>query len=175
MKPTFLCLLSSFLVIAWTSAGAQQGLETERQLNGSAQAITGDLITINNLYIRLYGIDAPEIGQTCWNRNGVAYDCGIGSRNVMTRFLRNRTIHCTIFSERADGAGIGTCSLDTESGVDLGRVMVRAGWAFSDRALSDRYERSESVAQAEQAGFWSGQAQRPHIWRNERLEERLSR
>lgn len=169
-------MLSALLaVLASSGVRAQQGLPSDLEVTGTAQAITGDLITINNLDIRLYGIDAPEIGQTCWNVRGVAYDCGIGARNMMTRILNDRTLHCVIFAERQDGAAIGTCRLDTEEGTDLGRVMVLIGWAFADRALSDRYDRSEGVAQADRAGVWSGRAQRPSIWRNERREEELER
>lgn len=169
-------LLAALLPAARSGpAEAQMGQAEIDEIVGEARAISGDTIEIGGDDLRLYGIDAPEMGQTCWNARGVPYDCGQASRNIMERLVTGRTLHCSTFDVRVDGTLIGTCRLDSADGMDLGRVMVRGGWAFSDRALSDRYENSEAMAQMAAAGFWSGRAQRPHHWRAEQLNDEMDR
>lgn len=157
------------------AAVAQMGQQEIGELIGPAQAQSGDLITVQGQDLRLYGIDAPDLGQTCWNARGTPYDCGQAARNIMERLVTGRTVYCATFDVRIDGTTLGTCRLDTPDGMDLGRVMVRGGWAFSDRAFSDRYESSEAMAQTAGAGFWVGRAQRPSHWRTEQANEAMDR
>ncbi|WP_457585948.1 thermonuclease family protein [Ensifer canadensis] len=49
------------------------------ELSGVASASDGDSLRLDGRRIRLEGIDAPEIGQTC-NRDGAEWDCGADAR-----------------------------------------------------------------------------------------------
>ncbi|HET8728120.1 MAG TPA: thermonuclease family protein [Alphaproteobacteria bacterium] len=136
-------------------------------LVGFAQALEGDLLTVNGVLVRLYALDAPELGQFCSTRDGRPYDCGLAARNILTRLIADREVACTLYSRLPSGTEVGTCAVNN---VDLGGVMVLSGWAFSDRALSNRYEPHEAQAQANQQGLWSGRAERPWVWRQEQIE-----
>lgn len=150
------------LLLAAPSALAQSQLDPFETVEGEPQVVEGDTIAINGQAIRLYGIDAPEIGQTCRARGGQEYDCARASTNAVTAMLQGRVATCTLFSRTPDGASVGACAV---GGRDVGAAIVTQGWAVSYRSLSNRYEYLESRARTRRAGLWSGRFERPWVWR----------
>jgi|HigsolmetaAR204D_1030405.scaffolds.fasta_scaffold02579_3 endonuclease YncB( thermonuclease family) len=161
-----LAVLAALVMLAGTARG-QSAHDPYVPVTGMAQALEGDLLTINGMTVRLYGLDAPEIGQFCIARGGRPYDCGRAATNMLQRLVANREVTCTLFSRLPSRSEVGVCTVD---GVDLGGVMVLSGWAFSTRGLSNRYEPHEARAQATRQGLWSGQAERPWVWRQKQIE-----
>lgn len=154
-----------FLVSALAGGSAAIGQVTfdpAQPLDGIAVVVEGDRLNVNGLPVRLYGIDAPEIGQTCLSRRGESYDCGATARAILERLIGTRPVQCQIYSVLANDEQVGSCAVGTQ---DLAATMVLAGWAFPQRALSSRYERLEARAQSARSGLWAGQAARPWIWR----------
>ena len=163
-------LIAAVAALAVDSAAlAQSQLDPYESLAGAPEAVevvNGDVLIVAGTRVRLYGIDAPDPEQPCESRGGQPYDCGRAARNVLTMLTRGRDVDCTIYAYTSDGVAVGRCFAgDT----DIGLAMIRGGWAFPHRSLSNRYESAEARAQAEQAGFWSGRVQRPWIWRARRL------
>ena len=146
----------------YSSASAQIVYDPPQPLDGIAVVVEGDRLLVNGLPVRLYGIDAPEIGQTCYSRRGAAYDCGSAARDILDRLIASRPVQCSIYSVLASAEQVGICSIN---GQDLAAVMVRLGWAFPARGLASRYESIEAKAQTSRSGVWSGRAERPWIWR----------
>lgn len=156
-------ILASLLGLTLSPAAEGQVVFSPAQpLDGIAVVIEGDRLNVNGLPVRLYGIDAPEIGQTCLSARGQSYDCGNVARNALDRLIGSRTVQCEIYSILANRDQVGTCSV---GGRDIAAVMVVSGWAFPQRSLSTRYERLEARAQSVRAGLWAGRAERPWIWR----------
>ena len=143
-------------------AGAQIVFSPAQPLDGIAVVVEGDLLNVNGLPVRLYGIDAPEIGQTCVSGRGETYDCGAAARNTLERLIGSGPVQCSIYSILANKDQVGSCTVGDR---DIGAVMVASGWAFPQRSLSSRYERLEARAQSVRAGMWAGRAERPWIWR----------
>lgn len=158
-------VLAFALGLATLPAAAQMQFEPET-VTGTATVEQGDVISVGGRMIRLYGIDAPELGQTCQDRRGRSYDCGEAARTVLTRFLTGRTLACQVYANTIDGLETARCFVGQ---TDIGGLMVLSGWAFSYRNFSDRYEAAEAHAQAEDRGFWEGRAVRPSIWRTQEL------
>ena len=162
-------LIAVFAALAAApEAMAQSQLDPYETLSGTpetVEVVEGDLLRVAGQLVRLYGIDAPDQDQQCESRRGQPYDCGTAAKNVLTMLTRNRDLECTIYAYTSGDSGIGRCFA---GGTDIGLAMVRGGWAFSHRSLSHRYESAEAQAQAQSAGFWSGRARRPWIWRAER-------
>lgn len=140
----------------------QVALDPAQPLDGIAVVVEGDRLNVNGLPVRLYGIDAPEIGQTCLSRRGEPYDCGAAARAVLERLIGTRLVQCSIYSVLANNEQVGSCAVGVQ---DLAATMVLTGWAFPQRSLSSRYERLEARAQSARAGVWAGRAERPWIWR----------
>jgi endonuclease YncB( thermonuclease family) len=128
----------------------------EEHLSGLPRATDGDSLSIGEAHIRLYGIDAPEIGQPCLSGG----DCGTKAKTFLAALIDGRTVECI---RRADndllGHEIAQCSAD---GVDLGRELVKSGNAMADRSTSALY------AADEPHGF---DFERPSEWREQQPEQ----
>ncbi|MCB9947708.1 MAG: thermonuclease family protein [Rhodospirillaceae bacterium] len=147
-------------------AAAQTQFDPYETVTGTAEAQEGDILIVGGRTIRLYGIDAPEMGQICTDRRGREYDCGAGARNILTMIVRDRELDCTVYGQTIDGLQAGRCFIGT---ADVGRAMVLRGWAFAYRAFTHRYQDDEARAQDDRAGFWQGRAERPWIWRSQQI------
>ena len=161
-------LWAAALLLAAPPAAAQMEFAPGDTVTGVGEAEEGDILSVGGRTLRLYGIDAPELGQTCRDRRGRSYDCGLAARTVLTRFLTGRTLACEVYAHTIDGLETGRCFAGT---TDIGGLMVSSGWAFSYRTFSHRYERAEAQAQAGRRGFWEGRAIRPWVWRTEQLRD----
>lgn len=112
----------------------------EEHISGLPRAVDGDTLAIGEERIRLYAIDAPELGQPC--RSGG--DCGIKAKAFLAELIHDRTVMC-VRRSRNDSYGrvIAQCSVD---GSDLGREMVRTGHAMASRSISSLYAADEPRA-----------------------------
>ncbi len=63
-------------------------------ITGKPRVIDGDTLEISGQRVRLHGIDAPELAQTCWNENG-EYPCGrIARAAVLDLIAGEDTVTC---------------------------------------------------------------------------------
>lgn len=152
--------------LAATAKGGK-GFPNER-LAGSAQAVEGDLLTVNGTPVRIMGIDAPDPGQTCKNRYGSSFDCFKIATGVLTALVEGAEVDCTIADRTRDGRKLGECRV---RGVDLGAAMVSRGWAFAYRGLTPVYQQGEAYAQSKKLGLWAGRVEKPWEWRSRKLRE----
>lgn len=143
-------------------AAAQIALDPFEVVSGFVQVVEGDVLSVNGAEVRLYGIDAPELRQTCRNARGAEFDCGAAARAVLERLIGDQQVECTIYSRPDRRRGVGRCRMGT---TDLGQAMVQRGWAFALSGQSHRYDLDQSRAQAVHAGLWAGRAQPPWEWR----------
>jgi len=106
----------------------------------------------------LYGIDAPELKQTCVHE-GQAWPCGRTSARALLQMTLHHTVICHGNSRDRDDRLIAVCHVGD---VELNRVMVEMGLAVSD---GTRYAREEGQARAAHRGMWMGTFDRPADWR----------
>lgn len=143
------------------------------QVTGPPRVIDGDTIEVAGTVIRLYGIDAPELGQVC--RIGErAYDCGKIARTALLDLTAGVAVRCKLASPSPEGnpedspedsdtdGRIGHCRAD---GYDLSEGMAYTGWALALRSVSDRYVIFEERARAARRGLWKGPFVTPWDWR----------
>ena len=126
-------------------------------LSGPARVSDGDSISIEGRRIRLAGIDAPEIDQSCI-RASVSYACGRKARAALVAMIGGSTVVCE--SGRLDRYGrlLARC---TANGIDLNQGMVEAGWAVSYGG----YAAVERDARRAGRGIWAGDFEFPQEWR----------
>ena len=160
--PRLLFVALALAVLPPGPAAAQMSDPEPERIDGLATAISGDRITINGAELALYGIDAPELGQTCRTSRNREYDCGATAQEMLTRLLGTDPITCWSYGAGLDTEEVGRCFRGT---TDIGGMMVMRGWARAQRGLSHRYDLAEARAQMDGAGMWSGTAEAPWIWR----------
>jgi endonuclease YncB( thermonuclease family) len=130
------------------------------RFTGEGRASDGDSLRLGGDRIRLVGLDAPELDQTCWRDNGDAWPCGRDARDLMARLLERGSLSCVTSGVDRFGRFLATCEV---SGEDLGAAIVGSGLALA----RDRYAGEENAARTARRGLWSGRFTDPRTWRDE--------
>jgi endonuclease YncB( thermonuclease family) len=128
-------------------------------LTGHAIAVDGDTLRLGATRIRLTGLDAPELDQTCSDARG-PWPCGEQARAFVADTLSQRSAACAPSGRDAYRRTLATCTVD---GADLGQAVVAAGWAVSDGG----YLLDEAAARTAGRGIWSGTFEPPAQWRRD--------
>lgn len=129
---------------------------------GSVRVISGDTLEMYGKIFQLFGIDAPEVNQTCANRQGRAYNCGREAAMWLKNWILDNELECHVIQQDTKGNMVGTCSYGP---YDLGAALVNAGWAVSNPKYTDIYYPYEIQAQKNRAGLWQGTFYKPWDWR----------
>ena len=154
-----------------TSTPSPASTEPPRPVAGRRAAqivrvIDGDTVRARlasgrQLTVRLIGIDTPET-----KRPGVAVECGGKQASAFMRriaFDHGRGRHVTVVSDpsqdQTDSYGRTLAFLDARGTGDLGRLMLRAGWASvyvfeQPFARLDRYQDAADAAERGSTGVW---------------------
>lgn len=118
---------------------------------------------MKGIRIRLWGIDAPEMTQTCQGKDGLTYECGRDSAAVMRELTRDRLVKCETRDHDRYGRVVAVCR--TETG-EINAAIVRRGWAVDyPRYSHGHYRAEEQSARDEGLGIWSGRFELPWEWR----------
>lgn len=130
---------------------------TDRSHQGLAYVIDGDTIVLDGTKIRLEGIDAPEMRQTCVAL-GKPYQCGTEARANLRNLIGEAALTC--LGSRLDKYGrfLSVCTVLTKN---INREMVADGWAVSYGS----YLAEELAAKSAKRGVWRGAFERPQEWR----------
>ena len=152
---TVVILGSVVLLIVWFAS------DLDREYSGSVIVIDGDTVIIDNNNIRnkirLEGIDAPEIHQTC-EKNGGTYQCGVKAGNYLKSLVRQGDFRCNAWQRDKYQRLLGRCFVGK---TDINGKMVRDGWAVAFGS----YYGEEKHARDAGSGIWVGQFVRPREWR----------
>jgi endonuclease YncB( thermonuclease family) len=132
-----------------------------KTIAGNAKVIDGDTIHIGSNKIRLHGIDAPEINQTC-EKNNVSWSCGKESAKVLINFINNKKVICDVKDTDKYKRYISVCFVNN---VDMNKFMVKNGWAIAYRYYSKDYIESEEKAKKDNVGIWQSSFQEPYLFR----------
>ena len=112
--------------------------------------------------MRLFGIDAPEAGQTC-RRAGRNWACGADAEKALVSAIAGREVRCEEQDRDRYGRIVGICRAGSEN---LNAWMVENGWAVAYRQYGGRiYNPEEVVARVAQRGIWSSEFVMPWDWR----------
>src|SRR5512144_124467 len=128
---------------------------------GEATVVDGDTIVVAGKRVRLQGIDAPELHQTC-TAYGQQWACGRTSAEWLRKSLDGRQVECVGHARDRYGRLLAVCYL---GGENLNERIVREGWALDFRRYSTDYVRAESEAKPAGAGIWRGEFTPPWEWR----------
>jgi endonuclease YncB( thermonuclease family) len=139
-------------------------IPTEPMQSGQVKVRDGDTLTMMGKDVRLYGIDAPEYKQICQNNAGKNWACGDVARQKLAAIIGNSEVVCAPKATDKFNRTIATCSTSTVP--DIALALVEAGLASNGVDGGEGpYAVSESLAQVEKIGVWSGPFMTPADWR----------
>src|SRR5690606_29987784 len=143
------CLVAAALLTAAALAAASLDRGARHALSGRAVIADGDSLTLDGQRIRLLGIDAPELHQSCTIEDR-PYGCGHRAREHLLQLVSGRVVSCRGGERDRYGRLLAYCTAD---GQDLGKRMVESGWAI---AYGD-YGAAETAARSAGRGLWAGE------------------
>lgn len=152
MTPRF--PLALFLLFGWTAEAAPLGM---------GRAIDGDSLKVGQEEVRLHGIDAPELTQSCV-RKAERWACGSAARDQLSRLISGRQVNCISVGVDRYGRTLGRCRVGE---TDLNRTMVATGYALAYRRYSTAYVSAEESAKVGKRGLWSGTFELPSEMRHQ--------
>jgi len=132
---------------------------TASPLSGRAQVTDGDTLRLAGQRVRLTGLDAPELEQTCIDADGREWSCGAEARVFLAELLKGKEVSCRRSGRDAYRRVLASCIAD---GQDVGTRIVGAGWAVAEFG----YGPEQGEARAARRGIWSGSFATPVEWRH---------
>lgn len=134
---------------------------------GIASVVDGDTIEISGRSIELFGIDAPEMEQTC-RIMIFSWPCGEDAMKFLSALVSKREVVCVQTGESPDALTLAVCT--TES-VEINETMVRIGMALASVSDGTQYAEDEAAAKGEEVGVWRSRFDPPWEWRAEEYED----
>jgi endonuclease YncB( thermonuclease family) len=150
-------LFGALLISSCSTAAAQSSI------SGTGRSIDGDSLMVGDREVRLFGIDAPEFGQTC-KRGGQVWRCGAGAADELSKLVTGKQVRCLANDTDEHGRTVARC---TVGNIDINRTMVATGYAIAYRHYSFDYVSAEDGAKANRRGLWAGTFEMPSDYRHE--------
>ena len=146
----------------WSDAPGNTQGDIRGHIRGPARVIDGDTLWVGESQVRLQGIDAPALDQTCQTRKNKRQDCGQLAKQALARLVRGQRVACK--GNRTDSSGrlIALCRLGPFS---INEQMVIDGWALAHGDGGEAYARAQTFAKARREGIWRSRFTVPWEWR----------
>lgn len=129
---------------------------------GKAKAYDGHSLLVNGHPIRLDGIDAPGLTQTCYTTSMTVWNCGKRALNLLERLVLNGNMSCIVTSSAGHGAAAICSTLEIK---DVGMFLIKEGFAIPNGLGRSKYANEVNTAKNNRSGIWAGSFVDPKIWR----------
>lgn len=149
------------LLILLVLIAAKLDQSADRVIRGPFYAIDGDTLSAAGERLRLLGIDAPELDQTCEDGRGGRWECGKEARRLLARLTADARAECLGRDRDRYRRLLVRCHAGAEN---INAALVRRGLAIA----SGRYAEEQVAARRERQGLWAGDFESPRDWRASR-------
>ena len=157
-------LLAAMMVAAWLYGTWTDQRQQVPIVGQTIYVVDGDSFVVGTRKLRLDGIDAPELKQTCRDSQNVEWPCGRVSRAALEKLLLEPSLSCTAEAQDRYARSVATCR--STSTPDIAAAQVSDGMAVTHEFNGMRYYgREEDIARNEKRGIWRGAFDRPDDWR----------
>ena len=129
---------------------------------GIIRVIDADTWDVADTRVRLHGIDAPEMAQTCDSQQRVSWPCGHWVSDQVRAHYDGKIAICETITTDRYNRTVARCWVD---GRDAGQDMVANGLAFAYRKYSMEYDLDEKGAAINNRGLHAHYIQSPAQFR----------
>lgn len=134
---------------------------------GTAVVVDGDTLRIGGTTVRLFGIDAPESGQSCATAGGKTVKCGELASERLRELTTSKDVTCSGAERDQYGRLLGYCEA---GGIKINATLVREGFAWAFVRYSTVFEGEERQARAKKVGVFAATNEAPWDYRAKRWE-----
>lgn len=135
-------------------------------ITGFARVLDGDSLVVGGIRIELYGIDAPERGQTC-RRDFRRWSCGDIAARRLKELVSGSRLRCRAVARDVNRRTVALCFA---GGMDLSETMVKCGLALAAPRTQTVYLATEAMARRSAQGIWAGDV--IELWITRRVPKR---
>ncbi len=143
-------------------------LDFNQQFIGIAEVIDGDSLRIRNdnikYEVRLFGIDAPEFKQNCFDKNDKEYSCGQISKNFLLKLADKKEVLCSYAQKDVYNRYLAICKIDN---LVINEEIIKNGMAiiYNLKQADENLINLENLAKVNKLGVWQGKFQTPKDYR----------
>lgn len=136
----------------------------DKKFSGKVKVIDGDSIRVGDKEVRLFGIDAPEFKQTCFNAKNEEYECGRASFEFLNNFADNKNAECYYAQKDRYNRYLSKCFVNN---ISINEEILRNGMAiiYNFTQSDDTMKKLEAEAKERKLGIWQGAFQLPKQYR----------
>jgi endonuclease YncB( thermonuclease family) len=157
--------ITSIMVLALCGASASaQDRVPDSVGPAPAQALSGDTLDFGGVQVRLYGIQAPHLDQTCRTRKDKMQQCGRMATLALAEMVRGQKVRCEAKGQDAQGRLQALCFVGW---MNLSEEMAASGYAMADPDTGADFVRAETFAKARREALWQSEFTPPWEWRGE--------
>ena len=158
IRPIFKLLLPVFAVAGGLLLSySEPGLSAKK----ANPVIDGDTLVVDGQLVQLAGIDAPELGQRCFNQ-GKSWRCGLEAALALRKLIAFGEVVCEV-DEAEPRTAKARCSVDEK---DLAVALLQQGYAIALPEASSPLKAAENSAKEAKFGIWRGDFVAPASWRD---------
>jgi len=173
-------VIIAFDVAASKPAGSQNyGLRVKshpqfnKKFSGNTFVLDGDSIKVGNKEVRLFGLDAPEYNQTCFNEKKAEYPCGQVSRDFLINLANGKEVECFYAIKDKYDRFLSKCFIvglakdGIVNKVSINESLVKNGMAviYNFTESDEKMDALEAEAKTKKLGIWRGAFQLPKDYR----------
>lgn len=153
-----------------SSLKVESSLKFDKKFSGTASVIDGDSIKVadenSKKEVRLFGLDAPEYKQICFDEKNREYACGQTSYKFLLSLINGKEVVCFYTEKDKYDRYLSKCEINHTS---INQEIVKNGMAIIyNYAESDEVmNQLESDARKAKIGVWRGKFQKPKEYRKE--------
>ena len=123
--------------------------------------IDGDTLVVDGQLVQLAGIDAPELGQRCFN-DGKSWRCGLEAALALRKLIAFGEVVCEAVEAEPKTAK-ANCSVDDK---DIAVALLQQGYAIALPEASSPLQAAQNSAKDAKFGIWRGDFVAPASWRD---------
>jgi endonuclease YncB( thermonuclease family) len=139
-------------------------LQFNKKFSGNSFVLDGDSLKVGGKEVRLFGLDAPEYNQTCFDEKNEEYPCGQVSRDFLISLAGGKEVKCTYAEKDKYDRFLSKCFVGKFS---INEEIIKNGMGviYNFTESDKKMDELETSAKEQKLGIWRGAFQLPKDYR----------